>query len=184
MTIRLVIPCHAFLPGFEAALAAGWSPNTERDISAEQLAELRRDRDAYLAKLAQQGRSPPLPDGRPARRLPSYDFWIVDGEFCGRIGLRFQPGTEALPAAALGHIGYGVVPWKRRRGYATQALRLVLPVARAEGLVRVLITCDDDNEASKKVILANGGVFSGRRPHPSRPGHVKLAYWVPTACEP
>jgi predicted acetyltransferase len=45
----------------------------------------------------------------------------------------------------------------------------------------VLITCDDDNEGSRKVILANGGEPAGTLPHLSRPGHVKCLFWVPTA---
>ena len=45
---------------------------------------------------------------------------------------------------------------------------------------RVLLTCDDDNEASRKVILANAGTPDGAVPHPGRPGHVKLMFWVPT----
>ena len=53
-----------------------------------------------------------------------------DGEFCGSIGFRWQPGTSTLPPYVLGHIGYAVVPWKRGRGYATQALALLLPEAR------------------------------------------------------
>ena len=57
-----------------------------------------------------------------------------DGEFCGSIGFRWQPGTSALPPYCLGHIGYSVVPWKQRRGYATKALALLLPDARKEGL--------------------------------------------------
>ena len=80
----------------------------------------------------------------------------------------------------MGHVGYTVVPWKQGRGYATEALRQILPVARAEGFARVLLTCDDDNEASRKVIRANGGVPDGHVPHPGRPGHVKLMFWVPT----
>jgi predicted acetyltransferase len=43
-----------------------------------------------------------------------------------------------------------------------------------------MITCDDDNDASRKVILANGGVPAGTVPHITRPGHVKLSFWVPT----
>ena len=82
-----------------------------------------------------------------------------DGEFAGSIGLRWQPGTTDLPPTCLGHIGYAVVPWKRRRGYATAALAAMLPIAAAEGLPFVDITADLDNVASQRVIEANGGVL-------------------------
>jgi predicted acetyltransferase len=177
--ITLVRPQHAWLPAFERALAAGWSPNTERDLSAAQLAELRRAPNAFLHDLL-HGTTVRLADGTPVPRLPAHDFWIIDGEFCGRIGLRFQRGTEELPPYCSGHIGYSVVPWKQRRGYAREALRRILPVARTEGLARVQITCDDDNEASQKVIRAHGGVLSSVTPHAARPGRSKLAFWVAT----
>jgi predicted acetyltransferase len=82
-----------------------------------------------------------------------------DGEFCGSIGFRWQRGTEALPPYCLGHIGYSVVPWKRRRGYATRALREVLQDAATEGLRYVEITTAPDNVPSRRVIEANGGVL-------------------------
>jgi predicted acetyltransferase len=177
--IALIRPNLDWLPAYEHALAQGWSPNTDQDVSREQLGQLRRNPERFLHELY-NSLMIRLPDGREVPRLPAHDFWISDGEFCGRIGFRFQRGTEELPPAALGHIGYAIVPWKRRRGYATEALRLILPVARSEGFSRVLITCDDDNEASRKVILTNGGEPAGKAPHPGRPGHWKLAYWVPT----
>ena len=58
-----------------------------------------------------------------------------------------------------GHIGYSVAPSERRKGYATQMLHLVLPECKKLGINKVLITCLQDNEASKKVILHNGGVY-------------------------
>ena len=82
-----------------------------------------------------------------------------DGEFCGSIGFRWQPGTEALPPHCLGHIGYAVVPWKQGRGYATAALREILRDAKIEGLRYVEITTAPDNIASQRVIEANGGVL-------------------------
>ena len=178
MTITLLRPSLDWLPAYEDALVRGWSPNTEQDVSAEQLRHLRRDPERFLHDLYH---SPTirLPDGSHVPRLPAHDFWISDGEFCGRIGFRFQPGTEDLPLTVYGHIGYTIVPWKQRRGYATQALRMLLPVVRSEGFSRVLITCDDDNQGSRKVILANGGVLDGTVPHLGRPGHVKLRFWVP-----
>jgi predicted acetyltransferase len=82
-----------------------------------------------------------------------------DGEFCGSIGFRWQRGTSALPLHVLGHIGYAVVPWKRGRGCATAALKLMLARARNEGLAYVEITMDEENVASQKVVRANGGVL-------------------------
>ena len=80
-----------------------------------------------------------------------------DGEFCGSIGFRWQPGTNDLPPYVLGHIGFSVVPWKRRRGYATRALAELLPECKLEGLDYVELTTDETNIASQHVIIANGG---------------------------
>jgi predicted acetyltransferase len=94
-------------------------------------------------------------------RLPGYRRWLWDGEFCGSISLRWQRGTEALPPYCLGHIGYTVVPWKQHMGYATQALRLLLPEAKGLGLRHVDITTEPENLASQRVIEANGGKLLG-----------------------
>lgn len=181
MTIALVEPGHALLPGYAAALEAGWSPNTTRDVSSEQLQALRADPDVFLRDLVDPNGTISIDDGRVVPKLPSHLFWITDGDFCGSINFRFQPGTEELPPYCSGHIGYSIVPWKRQRGYATEALRQVLPLARREGFDRVSITCDDSNIGSIRVIEANGGVLAQRVPHPDKPGHEKLAFWVKTA---
>ena len=100
-----------------------------------------------------------LPDGSSVARLPGYRRWLWDGEFCGSISFRWQPGTTELPPYCLGHIGYAVVPWKEGQGYAKLALKLMLEHAPTEGLEYVEITTDPDNIASRKVIEANGGVL-------------------------
>ena len=174
--LRLVPPSLAKLRQYEAALAAGWSPDTERNVSAEQLAALRRDRLAFLAELTRQDGTIVTALGRTVPRLPSRVRWLDDGEFCGVINLRFVLGSDALPDYVSGHIGYAVVPWKQRRGYATRALALMLPAARAVGLGRVEITCDDDNEASRRVILTNGGVLTGS--HGAAGGRTKLVFSI------
>ena len=86
-----------------------------------------------------------------------------DGEFCGSIGFRWQPGTEVLPPHCLGHIRYAVVPWKKRRGHATRALAAMLPLALAEGLRYVELTTDPDSLPSQRVIEANGDCATASR---------------------
>jgi predicted acetyltransferase len=175
MTLRLVPPSLERVAGYVAALESGWSPDTTRDVSGEQLEIYRRDPAALIHELTRQDGMIKTASGEHPR-LPSREFWIDDGEFCGRVNLRFAPGTDALPPKVSGHIGYAVVPWKRRRGYATEALHLLLPVARDVGLRRVQITCDDDNEPSRKVIIANGGVLE--RGCLAESGKTKLSFWI------
>ena len=162
--MKLVWPSREYLPSYVAALKRGWSPDNIRGgiAAQEELQRIAANPDAFLASLVdKEGTGEPikLPDGTIAPRLPGYRLWLWDGEFCGSIGLRWQRGTEALPPHCLGHIGYAVVPWKQRRGYATRALREVLRAAKAEGLGYVVITTAPDNVASQRVIQTNGGVL-------------------------
>jgi predicted acetyltransferase len=160
----LVWPGRQYLPGYVDALERGWSSDNLRGEAAarEELARIAAAPDAFLASLVDRdaGGDPiVLPDGSTVPRLPGYHRWIWDGEFCGDVGFRWQPGTEALPPTCLGHIGYSVVPWKRGRGYATRALAGMLREASAEGLRYVEVTTDLENVASQRVVLANGGVL-------------------------
>lgn len=178
--VELRIPDRRLLPEYVAALETGWSPNTTEDVSAAQLAAIRADADAFLAGFVErEGRVVTLPDGRVVPRLPGPLFWIFDGAFCGQINLRYQPGTLELPPHVSGHVGYAVVPWKRRQGIATAALRLMLPVARTRGLERVLITCDEDNAISRRIIERAGGEEAGLAPY-EVDGVLKRQYWVAT----
>jgi predicted acetyltransferase len=160
--VQLVRPSLERLPGYEAALKRGWSPDNIRGAEAarEQLEKIALDAAAFLDSLddveAKGGRVR-LPDGSLVPRLPGYHRWIWDGEFCGSISFRWQAGTSQLPSHVLGHIGFAVVPWKRGRGCAREALRLLLPESRRRGLDYVEITTDPDNVASQRVITACGG---------------------------
>lgn len=159
--LELVWPAAQYLAGYVHALQQGWSPDNLRPQAAsEQLELIAQDPIRFTSEQVDRGaKGAPviLPSGETAVRLPSYAQWMWDGEFCGAISLRWQPGTTDLPPYCLGHIGYSVVPWKRRRGYATRALQLLLPRASAEGLAFVELTTDADNVASRRVIESNGG---------------------------
>ena len=172
--MQIVKPAAAFLPGYVAALKQGYSPDNVRGAVAAQeiLARIESlSADAFLATLEDREAKGPLvtlPDGTQMKRIPGFHRWMWDGEFCGSISLRWKPGTTDLPPHVLGHIGYSVVPWKRRLGYATSALKQLLPEARAVGLPYVEITTDPDNVASQRVIEANGGVLVEHFTKPSQ----------------
>ncbi|MFQ3645829.1 MAG: GNAT family N-acetyltransferase [Anaerolineae bacterium] len=102
-------------------------------------------------------------------------FWSVVGEaFVGRITLRHELLANLINYG--GHIGYDVRPTMRRHGYGTQQLALCLVEARQRGFERVLITCDDDNVGSIRIIEANGGVLEDKRDN----GRHALTrrYWI------
>jgi predicted acetyltransferase len=160
-----------YLPSFKAALETGWGPNTLREAedAREKLQKIAQNPVAFIASLDDpEARAGPviLPDGSVVPRIPGFNRWMWDGEFCGNVNFRWQPGQSALPPHVLGHVGYSVVPWKRGKGYATRALGLLLQEVRAYGLAYVEVTTDPGNIASQKVILANGGAPVERRLKP------------------
>ena len=116
-------------------------------------------------------------NGRSGLAIPKTHLWAVDDQdqFVGRISLHHEL-NEALRVEG-GHIGYDTVPSFRGRGVATEMLRQALPVAQAIGLTAVLLTCDDTNAASIRVIERNGGSLQETKViDPARPR--KRYYWI------
>ncbi|MDT9689051.1 GNAT family N-acetyltransferase [Streptomyces sp. P9(2023)] len=126
---------------------------------------------AWVRRLREQADpTRPLGDGR----VHATHWWIVEDEaYVGAIDLRHRLNDFLLRAA--GHVGYSIRPSARRRGLATWALGAVLPEARALGLDRVLVTCDEDNIASARAIERNGGVLEDTRD--TEIGR-KRRYWI------
>jgi predicted acetyltransferase len=110
----------------------------------------------------------PVPDGIVHS---THLWWVEDDEYLGRVSIRHHL-TPWLRDFG-GHIGYVVRPSARRKGHATAMLAASLPWARALGIENALVTCDDTNEPSRKVIEACGGVFDDQR-------EQKLRYWIAT----
>ena len=74
-----------------------------------------------------------------------------------------------------GHIGDGIRPSERRKGYATEMIRLALEECRKLGLTRVLVTCDKNNIGSAKSIIRNGGILENEV---LEKGVIKQRYWI------
>lgn len=76
-----------------------------------------------------------------------------------------------------GHIGYSVAPSERRKGYATQMLQIGLTKCKEMGIHKVLIACIDTNEASRRTILKNGGVYESTVQEPHKGANLQR-YWI------
>lgn len=123
-----------------------------------------------MAEFQAEGRGGPP---RRGGRVPQTTLWWVSGdEYLGRISIRHRLTAHLREIG--GHIGYDIRPSARQHGHATAMLAAALPVARSLGIGPALLTCDDDNIASRKVIEANGGTLEDHR-------HGKARYWVSTS---
>ena len=104
-------------------------------------------------------------------------FAFAGETLVGRVSIRHVLSEFLLKLG--GHIGYGVLPAFRGQGYAREILRLSLPLARELGIERALLTCDENNIPSARVIEANGGVLEDIVEHgPGLPRRKR--YWVVT----
>ena len=118
--------------------------------------------------------------------VPSEVFLAVresDDRLVGIIDYR-HPLTDFLMNFG-GNIGYSVRPSERQKGYASEMLRMMLEICRSYGKKQVLLTCDRENIASRKTIMANGGVLENEIEDTvglSKSGRIQR-YWILTDIE-
>lgn len=127
------------------------------------------DFDNYLANLEWKTETPD--------RVPDSVFFLLDEDrnrLLGAVNIRHKLNAALLREG--GHIGDGIRPSERRKGYGTELIRLALRECRKLGIRRVLITCDRDNVGSARAIRKNGGVLENECVNAD--GEIEQRYWV------
>ena len=110
--------------------------------------------------------------------VPAYTYFLIreeDNKIVGMIDLRL--GLNEYLRNFGGHIGYSVRPSERKKGYNKINLYLILQVAQNHGLEKVLITCTEKNEGSKKTILSLGGKFE-KNNYDESDSEIMELYWI------
>lgn len=173
-TLQFVAPdeCYgkSFLAGYEEMTTPSdrdaWiylGPDGTEDLIYNRFSE-------YVAELRSRETTP------APHFVRGITYWAIQGEeLVGRIGLRLE--LNDFLATLGGHVGYIVRPSCRGRGIASRMLEFVLQTSEARSLGKLLVTCDEDNLASQRVIEKCGGVYESTL-HPDGRPVGKRRYWI------
>ena len=168
--IRLVKPSIKYRASFLEA-----QKEFEKEGRGEEaFKKLNNDFPAFIKMLRNQEKGKDLPKGY----VPASVYWLVDGsKFIGKVSIRHKL-TPVLRNYG-GHIGYEIRPSERKKGYGTKILALSLEESKKLGLKKILITCNETNIGSKKIIEKNGGIFKNKIKADSvDKGRITLRYWI------
>ncbi|MEO8851190.1 MAG: GNAT family N-acetyltransferase [Allobranchiibius sp.] len=174
--IQLVLPAVELANSWRASVAEFPLGAVLHGFGYDDQLDLPLDTATGFAEFVQSLRDAERGVGLPQGWVACTTLWIIDsGEpnrVLGSLALRHNLENDFL-AEYGGHLGYGVRPSARGRGIASAALQASFPHARARGLERILVTCDDSNSASRRTIESGGGVFE-------RMAGQRRRYWITT----
>lgn len=166
--IRLIRPCINYKNEYLDMLAE-WKETGEELIPWVLNLDC-ADFSSMVEKLNGWSNGVGLPDGF----VECSAFWLIhNNKLIGAIDIRHRL-TESL-AFRGGHIGYGIRPSERKKGYASMMLSLALKECRKMGLSKVLITCSKSNIGSFKTIINNGGILDSEGTNDSE---IFQRYWI------
>jgi predicted acetyltransferase len=145
--------------------------NTEESIIPYSSRLLGRDYKTWLEdtyKIQKKETCPP-------NLVPAHTYFLIkdSGKIIGAINIRHYLNDYLFKYG--GHIGYGIRPSERKKGYATKMLSLALPIAKELGISKVLIACDKSNIGSAKTIINNGGILENEV---LEYGELIERYWI------
>jgi len=110
--------------------------------------------DEYIQRTEDNSQGKNIPDWI----VPGTTYWLIDNDkYIGHVYIRHKLNDKLEKEG--GHIGYAIRPTERKKGYGRIILELAIPKAKEIGLQKVLITCDEKNVASAKIIEKNGGTL-------------------------
>lgn len=153
--LRLIEPEEKYINGYKEAYDLSIKLMNEGIIKAHNSIFTNPYENNIVQKFKDNLDSSKLPNGY----VPSYHYILVDDEkLIGEIHIRVHLTDNLLKYG--GHIGYGINPKYWHQGYGTKMLKMALE--KYKSLIeedKILITCDDENIASAKIIEANGGIL-------------------------
>lgn len=146
--------------------------NERKDIFDLRIDDLEKDFSRYLIRLEQEA----LGNNLPANYVPQTTYWLIDGDrFIGRVSIRHRLNDFLFNEG--GHIGYDIRPSERNKGYGKEILSLAIPLAKNLGINKILVTCSENNIASRKIIEHSGGILENII-EAKNGGPKKMRYWI------
>ena len=111
----------------------------------------------------------------PFTLVPADTYFMTDGSdrIIGAVNIRHELNDYLFKFG--GHIGYGVRPTERRKGYASTMLKLALQKCLKLNLTKVLVVCDKENPASARTIIGNSGVLENEILEGDR---IRQRFWI------
>ena len=174
VNIKLVKLCKEYKNQLEEMLDEWTKYNNTHDTNHSPWAIFKNDYhdfDNYLNEMIKQETL------KEDNHVPATTYFALDLDrniFVGAINIRHYLNERLLKDG--GHIGDGIRPSERRKGYATEMIRLALPICKELGIDKVLMVCYKDNIGSQKSIVNNGGILENEIP--SDDGKIDQRYWI------
>lgn len=171
MSLKLIKASHAYQRQITEMINEWKTYNDNHITNTSPFAVFKNSCDDFDYYINHLDITNPTPD-----KVPSSVFFCLDKDrdiIVGAVDIRHYLNDYLLMYG--GHIGDGIRPSERRKGYATKMINLALKECKKIGIDKVLLVCDKTNIASAKSIINNGGILENEIEHE---GIIIQRYWI------